>query len=149
MATRNLEPGAHVTASNANNALKRLRTKYQKQDRLTAQVSLAQRVYHPENNTLDYTFDITRGPVVEVKVEGDSLKHSLVKKYVPIYEENAVDDDLLNEGRANLRDYLQTKGYFDAKVEYTRKLDTAADLDEVTFHIEKSPRHKLDQIEIA
>lgn len=149
MAAIKLEPGDHVSASNATSALKRLRTRYQKQDRLTAQVSLAQRVYHPENNTLDYTFDITRGPVVVVKVEGDSLSHSLVKKYVPIYEENAVDDDLLNEGRANLRDYLQTKGYYDAKVEYTRKLDAAADRDEVTFHIEKGPRHKVDEIEIV
>ena len=37
-----------------------------------------------------------------------------LKKLVPVYQENSVDDDLLNEGRRNLRDYLQTKGYFDA-----------------------------------
>ncbi len=149
IATAKLEPGDHVSASNATNALKRLRTKYQKQDRLMAQVTLAQRVYHPENNTVDYTFDISRGPVVEVRVEGDSLKHSLVKKYVPIYEESAVDDDLLNEGRANLRDYLQTKGYYDAKVDYTRKQDPAADRDTVVFHIDKGERHKVEAIDIV
>ncbi len=38
-----------------------------------------------------------------------------------MYQENSVDDDLLNEGRRNLRDYLQTKGYFDATVEVERQ----------------------------
>ncbi len=149
ISTAKLEPGDHVSASNVTRALKRLRQKYQKQDRLTAQVVLAQRVYHPENNTLDYTFDISRGPVVEVKVEGDSLHHNLIKKYVPIYEENAVDDDLLNEGRGNIKDYLQTQGYYDAKVEYTRKQDPAADRDEITFNIDRGERHKVEEIVIV
>jgi len=147
--TTKLEPGDHVSSSNVTRALQRLRKRYQKQNRLEAQVVLAQRDYHPETNTLDCTFDINRGPVVEVKVQGDSLPSSVIKKYVPIYEESAVDEDLLNEGRANLRDYLQTQGYFDAKVEYTQKRDPASDRYEVVFTIEKGERHKVLDVEIV
>jgi len=148
MDTIRLDGGDRVNASSVTSALERLRRRYQKQGRLEAQAVLAKRVYHPENNTLDYIFDITRGPVVEVRVEGDSLSLKLVRKYVPIYEENAVDDDLLNEGRASIRDYLQTQGYFDAKVDYTLKNDSPDHL-LVIFSIDKGERHKVLAIDIT
>src|SRR5260370_4976928 len=93
----------------------------QKRDRLEAQVSLTQRVYHPQNNSLDYTFDITPGPIVAVRVEGAKLGRGRFKRLVPVFEENAVDDDLLNEGKRNIQDYFQTKGYFDVQVAYDQK----------------------------
>jgi len=148
METAKLDAGDHVSASEVTRALRRLRSRYQKQDRLEAQVTLAQRLYHPESNTLDYTFDIVRGPLVEVRVEGDSVSRKVIRKYVPIYEENAVDDDLLNEGRANLRDYLQTQGYFDAQVEYAQKQEGTA-RHEVVFTVHKGDRHKVLAIDIA
>jgi len=36
---------------------------------------------------------------------------------VPLYAEGAADEDLLQEGRRNLRDYFQSQGYFNADVE--------------------------------
>ncbi len=141
-----LQPGDHVSAGQTTRALQRLRKKYQQKDRLEAQVSITQRVYHPETNMLDYTFDIVRGPVVEVKVEGASLRKKLIKKYVPIYEENAVDSDLLTEGRNKIRDYFQTKGYFDAQVEFGENEDPAAERTDVTYSIQAGKRHKLVEI---
>ena len=41
-----------------------------------------------------------------------------MKEEVPIYEERAVDRDLLVEGQRNLRDYFQSQGYFDAKATF-------------------------------
>ena len=35
---------------------------------------------------------------------------------VPVFEEGTVDNDLLNEGTFNMKDYLQQQGYFDAVV---------------------------------
>jgi len=141
-----LHPGDHVTAARTARALSRLRKKYQKKAHLEAQVSLSDRIYHPESNTVDYVFKILRGPVVEVKLEGAKLRQGLLKKYIPIYEENAVDDDLLNEGRRNLRDYLQTKGYFDASVDFTQR--NADDHRDVIFTINKGERHKLTDLVI-
>ena len=144
-----LHPGDPVSAENVTRALKRLRKRYQKDARLEAQVTVTHQDYQPENNTLDYTFEIVRGPRVDVKVEGEKLRAGLVKKFVPIYEENALDEDLLTEGSHKIRDYFQTKGYFDAKVSFEQKQDAAQDRREVTFHINRGDRHKVVGVEIT
>src|SRR5205085_5719279 len=108
-----IHPGDEVTTARVTRALRRLRKHFQKGGRLEAQVTIAGRKYDPKLKSLDYIFRIEQGPKVEVAIEGAHVRRGLVKKYVPIYEEGAVDDDLLNEGRRNLRDYFQTKGYFD------------------------------------
>ena len=143
-----LEPGDYVSADNVTRALRRLRHKYQRHDRLTAQVAITRRDYHPESNTLDYTFDIVQGPAVKVRLEGAAVRQGLIKKYVPIYQESAVDDDLLNEASRNLREYFQTKGYFDAKVSYTQKVD-GTERTGVTFDVVQGEHHKLLALDIS
>jgi outer membrane protein assembly complex protein YaeT len=138
-----LRSGDRISASKVTNALQRLRKRYQSQERLEAQVAMIQRVYHPESNLVDYTFDINRGPVVDVKVEGAKLRRGKVKKLVPIYEEGAVDEDLLNEGARNIRDYFQAQGYFDVLVTYDQTRDVKADQQNVVFRIERRQRHKF------
>jgi outer membrane protein assembly complex protein YaeT len=137
-----LKTGDRVTAGKATRSLQRIRKHLQRQDRLEGQVALTQRVYHPQNNSLDYTFDITQGPIVNVKVEGANMRRGLVKKLVPVFEENAVDDDLLNEGKRNLQDYFQTRGYFDVRVNVSQK-QTGPDRLDVIFDIDKSEKHKF------
>jgi outer membrane protein insertion porin family len=143
-----MRSGDKITAAKLTSALQRLRKKYQKQERLEAQVTMKQRVYHPETNLVDYTFDINRGPVVDVKVEGAPLRRARVKKLVPIYEENAVDEDLLNEGARNIRDYFQSQGYFDVRVNYTQAADPQAGRRNVVFHIQRNQRHKFVDLAI-
>lgn len=137
-----------VTLAHFTRALQRLRKRFQKQERLEAQVTMTQRVYHPETNLLDYTFEINRGPVVDVKVEGAKLRRGLVKRFVPIFEESAVDEDLLNEGARNLRDYFQTKGYFDVTVTYEQKQSPGTERRNVVFNIERKQRHKLVELTV-
>ena len=143
-----LHPGDRVTAEGIRNALDRLRNKYRKGGRYTAQVSLVNREYHAESNTVDYTFRIERGPVVEIAVEGTKISRSVIKARVPVYEENAVEDDLLNEGRLNLTDYLQTRGYFDAKVRFTKKQDSDGKKLHIIYDIDSGSRHKLIKLEV-
>jgi outer membrane protein insertion porin family len=138
-----LRSGDKVSASGLTRALQRLRKRYQKQDRLEAQVTMTQRLYHPEINLLDYTFDINRGPLVDVRVEGAKLRRGLIKKFIPIFEESAVDEDLLNEGARNLRDYFQTKGFFDVSVTYEQKEEPGTDRRSVIYYIARKQRHKL------
>jgi outer membrane protein insertion porin family len=141
-----LRSGDKVTAAGLTRALQRLRKRYQKQDRLEAQVTMTQRVYHQETNLLDYTFEINRGPVVDVKVEGAKLRRGLVKKFVPIFEESAVDEDLLNEGARNIRDYFQSKGYFDVEVTYEQKEEPSGEQRDVIFHIQRNQKHKFVEL---
>jgi len=72
------------------------------------------RRYQAKTNRLNYVFEVQQGPTVAISTEGEKISKGQLKKLVPVYQENSVDDDLLNEGRRNLRDYLQTQGYFDA-----------------------------------
>src|SRR5262249_41532006 len=117
-----IRPGQKVTDGLARRATDRLRKRLQKKGLLEAQVTLTDRTFHPESNTLDYTFEIIPGPVVDVRVEGAKLNRGTVKKLVPVFEENTVDEDLLNEGARNILNYLQTQGFFDARVTFTQQV---------------------------
>ena len=65
-----------------------------------------------------------------------------------MYQENSVDDDLLNEGRRNLRDYLQTKGYFDAAVDVERQPGRSATTSTSFTPSIQGERHKLAAVKI-
>jgi outer membrane protein assembly complex protein YaeT len=156
--TSNLTPGAvrelahmragdRVTASRVSGSLQRLRKRFQKQNRALAQVSIAEQTYHPDTNALDFTYQIDPGPVVLISAEGYHISKGTLKKEIPVYEENAVDDDLLNEGRTNLLDYLQTRGRFDASVEIRKKSDPKTM--HIIYDINPGPLHKLAMVEIT
>src|SRR6185312_7265255 len=144
-----MHTGDYVTVQRVSRALDRLRKKYQKQDRLLSQVAIAGRVYLPASNTVDYTFDIEPGPKVEIAVEGLKISRSQIKRNVPVYEENALDDDLLNEGRRNLLNYLQSKGYFEAKVTLRRRRANEGKSLRVIYTIDAGERHRLVSIRIS
>ena len=143
-----MHAGDYVTVQRVSRALDRLRRKYQKQKRLLSQVAIAIRSYLPETNTVDYTFDIQPGPKVDIATEGFKISRSQLKKNIPVYEENALDDDLLNEGRRNLLNYMQGRGYFDAKVS-VQKNSATPDAMRVTYNVDAGERHKLLKVEIT
>jgi len=143
-----IHPGDYVTVQRTSRALERLRKKYQKQKRLLSQVAIASHTYHPETNTVDYVFEIQPGPKVDIIAEGFKISHNQLKKNVPVYEENALDDDLLNEGRRNLLNYMQGRGYFDAKVNMQKTTVSAQEL-RVIYSIDPGERHKLAKVKIT
>src|SRR5205085_2871153 len=116
-----IHPGDQVTAARTTNALERLRKKYQKQERWLTQVRISSQVYNPRTNAVDYNFEVVPGPTVRLTVEGFKFSRGQLKQLIPVFQENALDDDLLNEGRRNILNYLQSRGYFEAKVEYQRR----------------------------
>jgi outer membrane protein insertion porin family len=142
-------PGDLVSVQRVSNALDRLRRKYQKRNRLLAQVSISNKSYREDANAVDYTFDIVPGPTVQVTTEGFKIRRRVLKQNVPIFEENAVDEDLLSEGRRNLLNYLQSRGYFDAKVGMKQHSDAAGNELQIVYVIGPGARHKLVKIEIT
>jgi outer membrane protein insertion porin family len=141
-----LFPGDHVSRKRVRDGLRRLRRHYEKEGRLEAQIGLLQRDYHPEHDTVDYILRVERGPLVEVLVEGVHLRRGLVKKYVPVYQENEVDDDLLKEGQHNIRDHFQTKGYFNVDVGFSRRYLASRDQVNVVYTVDLGEKHKLAAI---
>jgi outer membrane protein insertion porin family len=139
--------GDRVTAARVSDSLRRLRKRFQKQNRALAQVSIEEQLYHPETNLIDFTFQIEPGPVVVIFARGYKISRGVLKKEIPVYEENAVDDDLLNEGKRNLLDYLQTRGHFDASVEIQK--EAGATTTKVIYQIDPGPIHKLVLVEIS
>lgn len=145
-----LDPGDEVKPERVSRALRKLRDKYEDQDRLVASISVIEQTYQPDSNTVDYTFRIQRGPTVDVHIEGASLSKGRRKRYVPIYQEHAVDEALLSEGRRNMRDYFQTQGYFNVQVDYRleREQENGDEHLHVIYRVEKGERSKLAKIEI-
>ena len=144
-----LRPGTRVRGDLLQRAVARLRKRYVKQRRLRAQMTAGVPVFHPESNTVDYTFEVERGPLVDIRAEGMQLSRSKLKRYVPVYEEHAVDEDLLNEGRRNLRDYLQGQGYFDAVVQVRQDEDAEHDREHIVYSIQRGQQHRLRAIDVV
>ena len=144
-----LHSGDIVSAQKSANALDRIRKRYQNHGRWLVQASIAQHTYVPASNTVDYTLLIEPGPVVEISVEGFRMSRKIIKKNVPVYEESALDDDLLNEGRRNLLNYMQSQGYFEANVDLRKETNQSKNLLRVIYHIDANDRHKLVKMSIT
>ncbi|HWZ12315.1 MAG TPA: POTRA domain-containing protein [Acidobacteriaceae bacterium] len=137
-----LKRGKKVTRDTTSDALNRLRKAYQKENRLEADVRVDKRIFDPATDTVDYDFLANQGEIIAVKTEGAKLSKRKIKRLVPVYEEGALDEDLLNEGARNIRDYFQRDGFFDTTV--THKIEMPdSDHDFVIYDIDKKRRHKV------
>lgn len=104
-----------VTRQTASNALSGVRDFYEKNNRLEGTITLQKQTYAPPAHQLNYDFLAEQGPIVKVVINGVKISNARKKLLVPVYEEGAVDNDLLNEGAFNIRDFEQQKGYFDVQ----------------------------------
>ncbi len=143
-----LKRNSKVNRNTVSRALGNLRKHYNKRERLAATVSLTSKEYVPPTNRLDYTFLAHQGPLVQVQVAGAKIGHAQLEKLVPVYEEGTVDQDLLNEGAQNLRNYFEGHGYFDVKVSHQ---PVHTDTQHVTalYTIELGKRHVVDTVTVS
>ena len=144
-----LHPGDTVTAQTTSNGIERIRKKLQTGNRWLAQVELANSQFQASSKTVDYTLQIDAGPVVLIGVQGFRLSKATIRRNIPVYEENALDDDLLNEGRRNLLSYMESRGYFGCTVDLQKNSDPAQNLVKVTYQINAGARHKVVKVEIS
>jgi outer membrane protein assembly complex protein YaeT len=126
-------------------ALDGIRSLYQKEDRLEAKVGLESVRYDAARNTAIPSIQIDAGPRISINAIGASIPRSKLKTLVPVFEEHAVDNDLLMEGSRNIRDYLQSKGYFDAQVE-VKQQRVVNDKASIDYLISQGKHHRLVSI---
>jgi outer membrane protein insertion porin family len=143
-----LKRNSKVNRNTVSRALRNLRKHYTKRERLTATVSLTSKEYVPPVNRLNYTFLAHQGPVVEVKIEGAKISQGHLEKLVPVYEEGTVDQDLLNEGAQNLRNYFEGQGFFDAKVSHEPVQSDPQHLTAL-YKVDLGRRHVVDSVSIT
>jgi outer membrane protein insertion porin family len=128
-----------------------------KKGRLSARAAVRRGEYNTAKNTVPLELEVTEGPQVQLAVTGAKFSKGELKRLVPVYQEGAVDVDLLEEGKRNLRERLERDGYFDAEVSYTTETKEVQGKEQkskgteevITYHIGRGVRHKLVGIEIT
>jgi len=143
-----LRSGAHVDHDTANRALTGVLKHYRGEERLEAEIKLESEQYAADTKRTTFGFTATQGPVVKVLVEGASMGAARVKRVIPIFEEGAVDDDLLNEGNRRLRDYYQRLGYFDVKVDHEAQ-SASAEKVVIVYKVRLGPRRRVERVSVA
>src|SRR5665213_1009851 len=152
-----IKSGAEVTSDRLTRVNDRARKWLAGKDYLGARVTIHRGAYDVQTNRVPLDFTMYAGLEVRVAVEGAKVPAGTLRKLVPIYEEGAVDEDLLQEGRRSLREWFQRAGYFDAEVSYTvseaaaqesgSKLHRKASL--VTYQINRGDRRRLVNVEFT
>ncbi len=105
-----LKPGVAYSRTRIDKALDRLRAHFRKVGRLAPSVRMTP-TYDADTNRVNLSLLIDPGPIVAVRIEGARIWRRTVEKLIPVYQENSVDQDLIDEGRRNLISYFQGKSF--------------------------------------
>ena len=114
---------------------------FQSKDRLVPVVRLAGVSYDSGTNLANITFRVDLGPFLSVEVTGAHISQGKLRKLVPVYEEGAVDQDLIDEGQRNLVAYFQNKGYFNVNMHWQLHRETNSD--RIVYQVDLGQRHKV------
>ena len=152
-----MKTGTALTSAKLQRGTDRIRKYLVKRGRLSGRAAVRRGDYDSARNTIPLDLEVTEGPLVKITVTGAKFSGGELKKLIPVYQEGAVDADLLEEGKRNIRERLERQGYFDADVNYTTETHEGKSTrggspgteEIITYTVERGPRHKLVGIEIT
>jgi len=152
-----MKTGTAITNARIQKGTAKIRKFLARKGHLSGRAAVRRGEYDAAKNSVPLTLDVTEGPRVRVDVKGAKFSGGDLRRLLPIYQEGAVDVDLLEEGRKNLRERLERQGYFDATVDYDsttqdvkEKEKRLAGTEEViTYTVSRGDRHKLIGIDIS
>jgi outer membrane protein insertion porin family len=137
---------SQLTSARITHASQRLKKYLVNQGYLGAGVLITPGPYDATSNLAPLHFEVTAGLRVRIEVSGARLSKGRLRKLLPIYAEGAVDEDLLQEGRRNIRDDLQREGYFDADVQVNSREDAQNGERVISYEIARGGRFRLAAI---
>ena len=146
-----LKPGKPYTPKRIDSGIALMKRDLAKEHHLASKVRLDHPDYHKDSNRADLVIEARPGPIVKVHVTGAKLsplpflRDRQMKKLIPIFAEGTVDADLVEEGRRNLIDFFQSKGYFNVKV--TTNLHNQASNVELVYDIDRGARHRVETVD--
>ena len=156
LARLKMKVGTQITSARVQKATGRVRNFLVKKGHLNARASLHRGTYNAAKKEVPVDLEVTEGPRVQIALTGAKFSSGDLKKLVPVYQEGAVDTDLLEEGKRNIRERLERQGYFDAEVDYSTQNREpvpgagSKGLEQlITYRVERGPRHKFLRIEIT
>jgi len=152
-----MKAGRAITNARVQKGTANIRKFLAKKGHLSGRAAVRRGAYDAAKNSVPLTLDVTEGPRVKVEVAGAKFSNGDLKKLLPFYQEGAVDTDLLEEGKKNLRERLERQGYFDATVDYSTATRDVKEKgsgwqgteEVITYTVERGDRHKLIGIEFA
>jgi outer membrane protein assembly complex protein YaeT len=136
------------TEARTQEGVQQVRKSYQKTDQMEARVSLEGLDYDAKTNRVKPTLAVEGGPKIRVELAGARMSKGKLRQLVPVYEEQAVDRDLLVEGKRNLVEYFQSQGYFDAKVDFSTKMVEGSGQSLIQYQVTRGERHKVAELSI-
>ena len=136
-----LKSGKQYSQARIRKVLDYLRTRFHNQGHLTAIVRLSPPSYQPATNRADVTFQVEPGPIVSIRVTGARVSKRTQRRLIPIYDENAVDQELVAEGARNLVSYFQSKSYLDVKI--NSHLDQTPNGINIAYAVTRGAKHKI------
>ena len=132
-----------MTAAGLSRASDRVKKYLVKQGYLGAGALFQRGTYDAQTKRVPLTLSVSAGLRIRIEVNGAHIGASRQKKLLPMYAEGAVDEDLLQEGRRNLRDYLQSEGYFDADVQVESRQDDTLKERVITYDVMRGSKYRL------
>jgi outer membrane protein insertion porin family len=139
-----LKPGMRYSYGRLQSASQYLESALVKQDYLAGSVKLISAEYDPKTNRADITFGVNTGQVIKVRTTGAHIWSRTLRNLVPMYEENDVNDELIQLGQQNILSYFQSKGYFDTRVD--ADVTKNASGMSIVYNIHKDGRHKVKEV---
>ena len=124
-----------MTSARLTRGSQRLKKYLVNQGYLGAGILITAGTYDPKTNLVTLNYEVTAGPRVSVNLGGARISNGKLRQLLPIYAEGAVDEDLLQEGRRNIRDYFQRQGYFDADVQVSSHDDPKTGLRVIGYEV--------------
>ena len=138
----------HVTSSRTRGGVQGVLNKYGSKDRLMARVELKKLDYDASRLRVHPDLDIHGGPTVKVTATEIKVSRRVLKRYVPVFQQRAVDDDLLETGKRNLQEYFQSQGYYDVSVDF-KVQPVHDDQETVEYAISRGMRYKLVRVSVT
>ncbi|HEY2823698.1 MAG TPA: BamA/TamA family outer membrane protein [Candidatus Acidoferrum sp.] len=138
-----LKTGQKYSWKRTQKGMDRMRGYYRPSGRLAPKFDFQPR-YDSDSNTADLHFKIDPGQILDVKIEGAKIWKRTLRKLVPIYQEGAADQYLVDQGARNLKNYFQSKSYFDAAV--SADTENAADRLTITYRVDLGTKHKVSRV---
>jgi outer membrane protein insertion porin family len=139
-----LKSGTQYSLTGLQKATTFLQGRLARNNYLAAQVKLVSSEYNPQTNRADITFKIDLGPQISVEVTGARISGRAKRRQIPIYQENAVDADLVQEGERNLASYFQNKGFFDVAVRSNTEEHAAGVT--IVYEVEQGKRGRVREV---
>jgi outer membrane protein insertion porin family len=135
-----IREGRDYSLRTLQNATRFMESHLRSENRLAAQVKLIGANYNQQTNRADVSFDIQPGPPVQVHVEGARKRRSLL----PIYQQNGLTPELIQEGRQNLLNKFRKKGFFDVQVDTETNVRPNGII--ILYRVMKGDRKRIEDV---